>query len=101
MIIIAFTGIIIPFFSTLIITPYLYHSLNFSNNQNYLNYSWYYDYIFLGISFSVTALPVLASILSENKLLETQIGTITLGSGNSFFFSFFLHYFHSFIFKIK
>lgn len=37
--------------------------------------------LFVGVSFSITAFPVLARILTELKLLQTNVGVITLSAG--------------------
>src|SRR5277367_58120 len=37
--------------------------------------------LFMGVSFSITAFPVLARILTELKLLQTTVGVITLSAG--------------------
>jgi len=37
--------------------------------------------LFIGVSFSITAFPVLARILTETKLLQTAVGVITLSAG--------------------
>src|SRR5271170_2057254 len=37
--------------------------------------------LFMGVSFSITAFPVLARILTELKLLQTAVGVITLSAG--------------------
>lgn len=39
---------------------------------------------FLGTSLSVTALPVLACVLSEKKLLQSKVGVLTLSAGPQF-----------------
>jgi Kef-type K+ transport system membrane component KefB len=37
--------------------------------------------LFIGVSFSITAFPVLARILTELKLLQTSVGVIVLSAG--------------------
>ena len=37
--------------------------------------------LFMGVSFSITAFPVLARILTELKLLQTAVGVVTLSAG--------------------
>ena len=37
--------------------------------------------LFIGVSFSITAFPVLARILTELKLLQTSIGVVALSAG--------------------
>lgn len=37
--------------------------------------------LFMGVSFSITAFPVLARILTELKLLQTVVGVVTLSAG--------------------
>src|SRR5277367_2827896 len=36
--------------------------------------------LFMGVSFSITAFPVLARILTELKLLQTAVGVVTLSA---------------------
>jgi Kef-type K+ transport system membrane component KefB len=78
---IALVGIVIPFFSALLIVPLLDQILEDKAAMSE-SFSWLYV-SFLGTSLSVTALPVLACILTEKGLLESELGVLTLGAGTN------------------
>jgi Kef-type K+ transport system membrane component KefB len=76
---VAVIGILIPFFSSLLVIPLLDQILE-DPEAVPETFSWLYV-SFLGTSLSVTALPVLACILADKGLLESELGVLTLGAG--------------------
>lgn len=71
-------GLIIPFFTGFLIVPIL---SEISGETPQPQFTSWLSITFLGISLSVTALPVLACVLSEKKQLQSKIGVLTLGAG--------------------
>ncbi len=69
---ISHTSIIFPFFLGSLLALILYPQLS-DNRVSFLNFS-----IFIGTAMSITAFPVLARILSERKLVNTNMGSISL-----------------------
>ncbi|KAI0498153.1 hypothetical protein KFK09_021394 [Dendrobium nobile] len=71
---VATAGILLPFFVTISITyTFRKHLLQ----QHTYNQAFY---IYLGIALSITSFPVLARILLEIKLMDTEIGRIALST---------------------
>lgn len=72
--IISQTGIILPFVLGMLLAVFLYQ--DFAADQTlYLPFA-----LFIGISMSITAFPVLARIIQEKDLTRTHLGTMSLGS---------------------
>ncbi|KAF8553036.1 hypothetical protein OG21DRAFT_1313288 [Imleria badia] len=74
-VVVSITGVLLPFAIGCGISVAIYHhfigpSINFN-----------YFMLFIGVSFSITAFPVLCRILSALKLLETTVGLIALSAG--------------------
>lgn len=69
---ISHTSIIFPFFLGSLLALILYPQLS-NNSVSFLNFA-----IFIGTAMSITAFPVLARILSERKLINTVMGSISL-----------------------
>lgn len=72
---ISLAGIAIPFAMGAGIAVPIYH--NFVNQS--VNFSYFI--LFTGVAMSITAFPVLCRILTELKLLNTNVGVITLSAG--------------------
>lgn len=69
---ISHTSIIFPFFLGSLLALILYPQLS-NNSVSFLIFA-----IFIGTAMSITAFPVLARILSERKLINTTMGSISL-----------------------
>lgn len=74
-IVVSLAGVLLPFGVGCGISAALYHyfigpPINFN-----------YFMLFIGVSFSITAFPVLCRILSALKLLDTTVGLIALSAG--------------------
>jgi len=69
---ISHTSIIFPFFLGSLLALILYPQLS-NNSVSFFNFA-----IFIGTAMSITAFPVLARILSERKLINTAMGSISL-----------------------
>jgi len=67
-------GILVPFLSGMLLAYFLYDLYAFKETP-YLSFA-----LFIGISMSITAFPVLARIIQEKDLTRTHLGTIALGS---------------------
>lgn len=65
-------SILAPFFLGTILALYLYPRLS-DDSVTFTNFA-----LFLGTAMSITAFPVLARILSERKLLRTQMGAVAI-----------------------
>lgn len=72
---ISLAGIILPFGLGAAVAVPIYH--------NYVDQHIKFSYfiLFTGVAMSITAFPVLCRILTELKLLETNVGVITLSAG--------------------
>ncbi|KAJ9549832.1 LOW QUALITY PROTEIN: hypothetical protein OSB04_022375 [Centaurea solstitialis] len=71
-IIIAFAGMILPFLIGISFSFLLHQRTQFVKQGVFI--------LFLGVALSVTAFPVLARLLAELKLLNTEIGRIAMSS---------------------
>ncbi|KAF8553035.1 hypothetical protein OG21DRAFT_1498008 [Imleria badia] len=73
---VSLAGVLLPFGVGCGISIALYHHFieSSSPNSNYFM-------LFIGVSFSITAFPVLCRILSALKLLDTTVGLIALSAG--------------------
>ncbi|KAI4330118.1 hypothetical protein MLD38_028424 [Melastoma candidum] len=69
---IAVSGMILPFLVGLVFAFLTHHKDNAMSQGTYI--------LFLGVALSVTAFPVLARILAELKLLNTEIGRLAMSS---------------------
>ncbi|MED6121067.1 hypothetical protein PIB30_026691 [Stylosanthes scabra] len=72
---IAVAGISLPFLFAMGVTFLLQKAINFGAAHNYLQHL-----MFMGVSLSITAFPVLARILAELKLLTTQVGETAMAA---------------------
>jgi len=70
-------GIILPFGLGCAIAVGIYNTFSVGASQP----SFGIFLLFIGVSFSITAFPVLARILTELKLLQTVVGVVTLSAG--------------------
>jgi len=71
-VIISQVSIIVPFISGVLIAFFLYPRLS-DGSARFLIFA-----LFIGVAMSVTAFPVLARILTERKLLSTEVGIVTI-----------------------
>ncbi|KAF8843410.1 hypothetical protein BDN67DRAFT_964518 [Paxillus ammoniavirescens] len=74
-VVVSLAGVVLPFGVGCGISVALYH--NFI--QPSANFTYFM--LFIGVSFSITAFPVLCRILSALKLLDTTVGLIVLSAG--------------------
>lgn len=72
--IISQSGILFPFVLGMLLAVFLYKDFA-AHQTNYLPFA-----LFIGISMSITAFPVLARIIQEKDLTRTHLGTMSLGS---------------------
>ncbi|MED6173425.1 hypothetical protein PIB30_059187 [Stylosanthes scabra] len=72
---IAVAGISLPFLLAMGVTFLLQKAIHFGAGHSYLQHL-----MFMGVSLSITAFPVLARILAELKLLTTQIGETAMAA---------------------
>lgn len=71
-VIIAIAGMILPFLIGISYACFLHESIHIIKLSTFI--------LFLGVTLSVTAFPVLARILAELKLINTEIGRIAMAS---------------------
>lgn len=71
---ISHTSILFPFFFGVLAAYFIYDKYAYETTP-FLSFS-----LFIGISLSITAFPVLARIIQEKGLTRTHLGTITLSS---------------------
>jgi len=67
-------SIVIPMFLGILLSIYLYPRLS-DDSVSFLHFA-----LFMGTAMSITAFPVLARILTERKLLKTEIGSVSIAS---------------------
>lgn len=72
--VISHASIIIPFFCGMLLSYFIYEEFA-AGQTTFLSFS-----LFIGISMSITAFPVLARIIQEKGLTKTHLGTISLAS---------------------
>lgn len=72
-------GMILPFGLGSAISYGLYHRFRNEPNLEFINFGTYL--LFIGIAMAITAFPVLCRILTELKLLGTNVGVIVLSAG--------------------
>lgn len=71
-------GILFPLFLGFCLAPYLYN-LHIFFGENVTQFD---AMLFVGTALSITAFPMLARILYENKIIKTKIGTLTLAAAS-------------------
>ena len=74
---ISLAGIIFPFGLSIATSKALYDLLMKEEEKKY---SFVVFSLFIGVAVSITAFPVLARILSENRMLSTNVGQITIAA---------------------
>ena len=67
-------SIIIPFFGGMLLSYFIYEEFA-AGHTSFLSFS-----LFIGISMSITAFPVLARIVQEKELTRTHLGTMSIAS---------------------
>lgn len=72
-------GMILPFGLGGAIAYGLYHE--FRDDEGIVHIGFGIYLLFIGVAMAITAFPVLARILTELKLLQTDVGTIVLSAG--------------------
>ncbi|KAB8238580.1 Kha1p [Aspergillus alliaceus] len=72
-------GMILPFGFGCAISYGLYHTFRDEPGTVHINFGTYL--LFIGIAMAITAFPVLCRILTELKLLGTNVGVIVLSAG--------------------
>ena len=70
-------GFAFPFASSVAVSYFMYNNLEFSGIEKP---EFYKFLLFIGVAMSVTALPVLARILTEKKLSHSRMGIIILAA---------------------
>ncbi|KAG8902780.1 K(+)/H(+) antiporter [Tulasnella sp. 403] len=70
-------GILLPFGVGAGVAVPLYH--NFVHNQDDVSFGYFL--LFVGVAISITAFPVLCRILTELRLLDTDVGVVVLSAG--------------------
>ncbi|KAI9376794.1 Sodium/hydrogen exchanger family-domain-containing protein [Aspergillus egyptiacus] len=73
------TGMILPFGLGAAVSYGLYHEFRDDEGIKPINFGTYL--LFIGIAMAITAFPVLCRILTELKLLGTNVGVIVLSAG--------------------
>ncbi|KAK7336965.1 hypothetical protein VNO77_17519 [Canavalia gladiata] len=73
---IAVAGITLPFLLAVAVTFLFQRAIHFGNH----NIGYVELFVFMGVSLSITAFPVLARILSELKLLTTRVGETAMAA---------------------
>ncbi|KAK7396504.1 hypothetical protein VNO78_17555 [Psophocarpus tetragonolobus] len=73
---IAVAGIVLPFVFAVGVTFLLQRAIRSENH----NIGYLQHFVFLGVSLSITAFPVLARILAELKLLTTRVGETAMAA---------------------
>ena len=71
-ILISIASIVIPFISGIILAFYLYNNLSIENIR-FTSFA-----LFMGITMSITAFPILARIVQERRLTKTLVGTMAI-----------------------
>jgi len=73
-IVISHTSIIVPFALGTLLAVFLYKRVS-DPKIAFLHFA-----LFIGVSMSITAFPVLARILTETRILSTPVGTVTMAA---------------------
>eukprot|EP00475_Leptophrys_vorax_P007695 TRINITY_DN14880_c0_g1_i2.p1 TRINITY_DN14880_c0_g1~~TRINITY_DN14880_c0_g1_i2.p1 ORF type:complete len:882 (+),score=242.98 TRINITY_DN14880_c0_g1_i2:316-2646(+) len=72
---ISLTGMIVPFALGTACSYFMYNNLLKDDSISFSSFA-----VFLGVAMSITAFPVLARILVDQKLLNTKVGVITISA---------------------
>lgn len=72
--VISHAGILVPFFLGILSSYWIYEEYA-ASHTSFLPFA-----LFIGISMSITAFPVLARIIQERNMTKTSIGTLTIAS---------------------
>ncbi|MCL1943748.1 MAG: cation:proton antiporter [Candidatus Azobacteroides sp.] len=72
--VISHASIIVPFFLGMVLSYFVYENYAIGNTS-FLSFS-----LFIGISMSITAFPVLARIVQEKNLTKTHLGILSIAS---------------------
>lgn len=72
--VISHAGILVPFFLGIVVSFWIYEAYA-STQTSFLPFA-----LFMGISMSITAFPVLARIIQERNMTKTPIGTLSIAS---------------------
>lgn len=72
--VISHAGILVPFFGGIVASYWVYEEYA-SDRTSFLPFA-----LFIGISMSITAFPVLARIIQERNMTHTQVGTLSIAS---------------------
>lgn len=72
--VISHAGILVPFFLGILSSYWIYEEYA-SSHTPFMPFA-----LFIGISMSITAFPVLARIIQERNMTKTQLGTLTIAS---------------------
>lgn len=72
--VISHAGILVPFFGGIVASYWVYEEYA-SDQTSFLPFA-----LFIGISMSITAFPVLARIIQERNMTHTQVGTLSIAS---------------------
>lgn len=78
---VAFLGMALPFGLGCAVATGLYHQFSGEEGQVPVAFGTYL--LFIGVAMAITAFPVLCRILTELKLLSTNVGVIVLAAGVS------------------
>ncbi|KAK9376924.1 Sodium/hydrogen exchanger family-domain-containing protein [Lipomyces chichibuensis] len=79
---VALAGMALPFGLGVAVSYGLYHTYHVAENMiDPVSFGLYA--LFIGVAMAITAFPVLARILTELKLLSTNVGTVVLSAGVS------------------
>jgi len=73
-VVISHVSIIVPFLSGTVLAIFLYPRLS-PASVPFTNFA-----LFIGVSMSITAFPVLARILTDTKMVRTRVGTMTMAA---------------------
>ena len=73
-VVISHTSIIVPFVLGALLAVFLYSKLSIAGVP-FTSFA-----LFLGVSMSITAFPVLARILSEGKMIRTSVGSVAMAA---------------------
>lgn len=72
--VISHAGILVPFFLGIVASYWVYEEYA-ASQTSFLPFT-----LFMGISMSITAFPVLARIIQERNMTKTQVGTLSIAS---------------------
>ena len=72
--VISHASIVIPYFCGMLLAYYVFQEFA-AGKTDFLSFA-----LFIGISMSITAFPVLARIIQERNMTKTPLGTLTIAS---------------------